>query len=332
MKLRKFTALITTLALAATSFIEAEASQEPTLKNIRQLTFESMGFERAGEAYFSPDERSIIFQATAKGQEGYQMYLMDLEEGAPKLISTGRGRCTCGFFHPNANKVIFASSHEAPEETEEEKEQGGKYRWQRTRYMNIYEADLETGSLKPLTEGSAYHAECAYSPDGSKIVYASDEDGSMNLYLMNSDGSGKQQLTHTSGCYNGGPFFSPDGLKIVFRADRHEENKLQIYIIDLDGANQKQLTDNDAVNWSPYWHPSGLYVAFTTSLHGHDRYEIYLVEIESRKLYRVTDQPLFDGLPVFNRSGDKLMWTSKRGDQKNCQLFIADFLLPQDLR
>lgn len=300
---------------------------EECLKNIRQLTFTEMGFEKAGEAYFSPDDMSIVFQAVPTNEKHYQIYCMDLSEGAPRLVSTGKGACTCAFYHPDGNKIIFASSHSDPIANREEPVHEG-YIWDLTPYMNIYEAKPDGTNLKALTSGPAYHAECAYSPDGNRIIYASNETGSMNLSIMNSDGSDPKQLTSTSGVYNGGPFFSPDGKQVIFRADRDIPDLLQIYLIDIEIGAEKQLTDNEAVNWAPYWHPDGKTIAFTTSLHGHHQYEIYLMHIPTMSLYRVTDHPGFDGLPVFSHDGTKLMWTSKRSADHSCQIFIADFINP----
>lgn len=308
----------------------AQASEEPCLSNIRQLTYPWMNFEKAGEAYFSPDEQSIIFQAVPVGKKHYQMFVMDLKEGIPRIVSTGEGACTCGYFRPDGEKILFASSHEKVTNDEETSDRSGSYKWDLTPYMNIYEANPDGSNLKKLTKGSAYHAECSYSPDGSEILYSSNENGSMNLYIMDSDGTNVRQVTHQNDCYNGGPFFSPDGNRLIFRADREKRHYLQIYLIDKDGSNEVKLTDDDAVNWAPYWHPNGEVVAYTTSIHGHHQYEIYLINIVTGMKYRLTDSPTFDGLPVFNHDGTKIMWTSKRGLDGSCQIFIADFCLPHN--
>ncbi len=302
-------------------------AEELYLSNVEQLTFSLMGFEKAGEAYFSSDDAAILFQAVPTGQKEYQIYRMDLKERVPILVSTGKGACTCAYFHPSKQKIIFASSHSDPNPATEKEPHIG-YKWELTPYMNIYEANPDGTDLKPLTSGPAYHAECAYSPDGTKIVYASNESGSMNLYMMNSDGSHVRQLTHTTNCYNGGPFFSPDGTQVVFRADREHPDLLQIYLFDLADDSETQLTNNRAVNWAPYWYPDGESIAFTTSLHGHHRYEIYLLHLETGALCRLTDSPGFDGLPVFSHDGKKLLWTSKRSDDRSCQIFIANFQNP----
>lgn len=307
-------------------FFDLAHPDENLLDHVEQLTSPKMNFEKAGEAYFSPDSEMIIFQAVPAGEIGYQIFTMDLNTRKIVQISQEAETCTCSFFRPDGKKIIFAAS---PVKTQAQ--QGGKYKWDLTPYMNIYEANIDGTDAIPLTQGPAYHAECAYSPDGTRIVYASNEDGSMNIYSMQSDGANLRQLTHTTDCYNGGPFFSPDGTKIIFRADRDVPDLLQIYMMDCDGSNVVQLTDNGSVNWAPFWHPSQDVIAYTTSIHGHYNYEIYLLSITTGKQYRVTHHPSFDGLPTFNQTGTKLLWTSKRGEDNTSQIFIADFKLPEGL-
>lgn len=314
---------------------EVQSSENSSLFNIRQITFGAMGFEKAGESYFSPDGKTLMFQAVPTGQKEYQIYSIDLQEGVPHLVSTGRGACTCASFRPDGKKIIFASSHEAPDAAESAtpgyQRESNKYEWKFTPYMNIYEANPDGSDLKALTQGPAYSAECAYSNDGKHIVFASNASGSMNLYIMNADGSQIKQITHTTDVYNGGPFFSPDDTAIIYRADHEKKHHLQIYRLNLKDGQTTQLTHNGAVNWAPFWHPQGKVIAFTTSLHGHDQYEIYLLNINSLSLHRLTYNPTFDGLPSFNKEGTQITWTSKRGLDKTCQIFVADFIMPENI-
>lgn len=306
------------------------------LSNVSQLTFPHMGFVKAGEAYFSPDGETVIFQAVPDGQEHYQIYTIPSKGGTPKMVSTGRGACTCAYFRPDGKKIIFASSHEDPRIDKPDfeapvpgyKREGSSYSWDFNPYMDIYEADLNGGNLNNLTKTIGYDAEGAYSKDGKHIVFASNRDGHMNLYAMGFDGSSPRQITKTTDCYNGGPFLSPDGRRVIFRADRQRKDYLQIYMVNLDGSNEVRLTSNDAVNWAPYWHPNSKTVAFTTSLHGHRNYEVYLLNVDTRDFRRVTHSPRFDGLPVFSVDGRRLMWTSQRGNDGSSQVFIAEFTLP----
>ena len=324
------------LILFALSAYSHASLEQPALQNIRQITFPSMGFEKAGESYFSPDGKTLLFQAVPTRKKQYQIYSIDIEKGERGLISTGRGACTCAFFRPDGKKIIFASSHEAPDTTDFQNAPGyqrenNTYQWDFTPYMNIYEANPDGSDLKALTSGPAYDAECAYSPDGSRIVFASNRSGHMNLYTMAADGSDIQQVTHTTASYNGGPFFSPDGTQIIYRADYEKQHYLQIYCIDIHGMHTQQITMNGAVNWAPFWHPNGKVVAFTTSLHGHAQYELYLINSNTGASYRLTHNASFDGLPSFNKGGTQITWTSKTRPHQTCQIFVADFMLPDIL-
>ena len=149
----------------------------------------------------------------------------------------------------------------------------------------------------------------------------------MNLYVCDADGSHVSAVTRTEGCYNGGPFFSPDGNWILFRADRQEKDLLQLFIIRPDGSEERQLTADRDVNWAPFWHPNGKVIAYTTSRHGHRAYQIYLMDIEKDREHRLTYSSTFEGLASFNADGNQITWTSKRGDG-TAQVFVADFVLP----
>jgi Tol biopolymer transport system component len=322
--------------------------ESPYLKNITQLTRD---FARAGEAYFSPDGKKIIFQAEEKGTGNpfYQIFTLDLETGKFHRVSTGVGKTTCSFFSPDGKKVIFASSHLDPnakdeyakelKAREEEKTSGRRrrYVWDFDPHMAIFEANPDGTGLKRLTEGRGYHAEGSYSPDGKSIVFCSnrDDEKSLELYIMDADGKNVRKLTSAPNCYNGGPFFSPDGKKVIFRSDREKKDQLQLYVIDIDGRNEKQLTkDLNWVCWCPYWHKDGKHILYAAADHSNPlvrpNYDLYWMNIETGKTTRITYAPGADVLPVFNPDGTKVVWSSTREGGQPAQVYIADFTPPRD--
>ncbi|MHC5109849.1 MAG: TolB family protein [Planctomycetota bacterium] len=315
--------------------IDAHPQEQSVLSNIRQLTFESMGLTNAGEGYFSPDGRTIIFQATPVGKEDYQIYTMDLVGGEPKMVSTGKGACTCSYFRPDGKKIIFASSHLDPNLGKPTKEQtDDEYEWKFDKHMDIFEADPDGSHLKRLTDTSGYDAEGTYSADGSKIVFTSERDGDLEIYIMDADGQNPRRVTYGKG-YDGGPFFSPDMKMILYRGDRRNDGhmNLQIRMVDANGKNDRALTDNPIFNWCPSWHPDGEVFIFTQADHrGRPNYDLYMMDRAGRRLTRITHDMNFDGLPVFSPDGKRLMWTSKRNGVSDSQLFIADFTLPAALQ
>lgn len=305
------------------------------LSNIRQITFEKMGFDKAGEAYFDPKSDRIIFQAVPKGKELYQIYVMDLNEGVPRMVSTGVGYCTCSYFHPKEDKIIFASTHLGPDaERLPPGSEGGRYSWDYHPALDIFEADPDGSNLKRLTTTTGYDAEGTYSPDGTKIVFNSRRTGDNEIFVMDADGSDPKRLTFTEGD-DGGPFFSPDQSRILYRADHIGDGNLQLRIMNADGSGDRAINPNNVFNWCPSWHPSGESIIFTRADHGAPggpNYDLYMITPEGEPLIRITHDGSFDGLPIFSPDGSRLMWTSKRGGLSGAQIFLADFTLPAELR
>lgn len=322
-----------------------------SLKNIRQLTTDLLpdggGFSRAGEAYFSPDGRLIIYQAVRGDNPFYQIYTQRLDGSAPRRVSTGRGRTTCAYFHPDGNKIMFASSHLDPqvvateaaerkkieEEAADPAKRRRRYEWVFDEYMDIFEANPDGSDMKRLTDAPGYDAEGCYSPDGKQIVFCSTRGGDPDLYIMNSDGTDVRVLVRAPG-YDGGPFFSPDGKRVIFRSDRKEKDLLQLYVVNTDGTGERALTDNSGVNWCPYWHPDGRHIVYAFADYSNPsvrpNFDLYLMNVETTKVERLTHAPAADVLPVFSPDGKKLMWTSARRDgTKDSQIFIADFNLTE---
>jgi TolB protein len=350
MSLRLFATFGIALSLVTAALAEESLSplESKYLRNVRQVT---SGMVKAGEGYFSPDGKQIVYQAVPPDYPFYQIYTQPLAGGAPRRLSTGRGRTTCAYFHPTENKVLFASSHEDPKldqteeaarkEDEENKRLGRRprYKWDFDPHMDIYEADLEGNILRRLTDAKGYDAEGAYSKDGKLIAFCSDRDGDPQIFLMNSDGTGQKKLTDAPG-YDGGPFISPDQKWIVFRSDRKVREHLQIYVIDIDGQHETALTDTNGVNWGPYWHPTKPYLIWSGADHSdpnaRPNYDLWLAKYEVRdgkftigEPLRITDFSGADVLPVFSPDGSQLMWTSTRSEDHSSQLFIADFVLPE---
>jgi hypothetical protein len=145
----------------------------------------------------------------------------------------------------------------------------------------------------------------------------------MEIYTMRSDGSDLRRLTTARG-YDGGPFFSPDGARIVWRRFSEAGDTAEVYSMARDGSDVRRLTSLGVMSWAPFYHPSGEYVIFTTNRHGFDDFELYLVDARGRSVpVRVTRTPGFDGLPAFSPDGRTLSWTSRRTPSRRSQIFLA---------
>jgi Tol biopolymer transport system component len=329
---------------------EEAPAEEHFLTRVRRLTFAG---RRAGEGYFSPDGKQMVFQDERDSDNPfYQIFKIDMETGDTVKISPGSGKTTCSFIRPGTGDVQFASTHLDPETLDLQRQelefrasgQERRYSWDYDAWMDIFVAPADGGDLIQLTDARGYDAEASYSPDGEWIVFSSmrdaynrelgEEDQARletnpsyfaEIYLMRADGSEQRRLTHVPG-YDGGPFFFPDGSRIIWRRFDEEGLTADVYSMKPDGSDERQLTDFGAMSWAPYVHPSGEYVFFASNKHGFGNFEVFIVDVEgTREPVRVTFTDGFDGLPVPTPDGKQLAWTSTRHKGEGGQLYLGQW-------
>jgi Tol biopolymer transport system component len=328
-------------SLILTSFLFAQ--KEKYLSNINQLTF---GGSNA-EAYFSGDGQQLIFQATTGELQCDQIFTMNIDGSNTKLVSTGKGRTTCGYFFPDGKKIVYASTHDDSRKCPPDPDRSKGYVWGVFNAYDIYVANADGSKPQKLAASKGYDAEATISPDGKEVVFTSTRDGDLELYIMNADGTNVRRLTNDKG-YDGGAFFSPDGKQIVYRA-HHPTNdadikeyetllkqelvkptRMELFVINSDGTDKRRITNNGAANFAPYFTPDGKRIIFSSNLHDPDKFdfELFLVDIDGKNLERVTFSPGFDGFPMFSPDGKKFVFVSARNatSRREFNIFMADWV------
>lgn len=329
---------------------EIAIQPEPHLKNLKQLTF---GGDNA-EAYFSFDNSSIVFQSNnAKwGLQCDQIFWTKLSDMGspdykPALVSTGLGRTTCSYFMPGDSQLVYASTHLGAKECPPTPETSGAYLWPIYKDFDIFVSNKPGKIVNQLTNQTGYDAEATVSPDGKSIVFTSTRSGDLELWIMDIDGKNQRQITNGLG-YDGGAFFSPDSKQLVFRASRpqtEEEIKkykdylsrdlvaptnMEIYTVNVDGSNLKQITHLGKANWAPFFHPNGKKIIFSSNHHssrGYD-FQLYMINLDGTGLEKITNNSIFNAFPMFSPDGKKLIFSSNRnnGGTRDTNLFIADWV------
>ncbi len=343
--------VLVALVVGGVVFAQDAPNQERDfLTRVRRLTVEG---KRAGEGYWSPDGKRLVLQSEREPDNPfYQMYVMDLTSGDTTRISPGLGKTTCAFFRPGSDEILFASTHHDPKSKQYQDEElafraSGKerrYAWDYDPEMEIYAYKEGTKTLTRLTSVKGYDAEAGYSPDGQWIVFSStrtafdhaltpaeekqlatDPAWFAEIYVMKADGSGQRRLTTTPG-YDGGPFFTPDGKKILWR--RFDEQGLiaDVWMMNPDGTEPKQVTNFKSMSWAPYMHASGEYILFASNKLGFENFEVYMVDAAGAKEpVRITYSNGFDGLPVPSPDGTQIAFTSARSGGGAGQIFLAQW-------
>lgn len=315
-------------------------SGESHLTNIRRLT---SGGENA-EAYWSADGQWITFQSTRDGRTCDQQYTMRADGSQLTKVSVG-GKTTCGWFLPGARQLLFASTHAADTTCPARPDPSKGYVWGIDPF-DLYTVDRDGKNLKRLTNYGVYTAEAVLSPDGKRIVFTSLKDGDLDIYTMNVDGTDVKQLTNTPG-YDGGPWWSPDGTKIAYRAWHPTDpdslkayhdllgqrmirpNRMELFVMNADGSDQRQITTLGGANFGPSWTPDGKRIIFSSN-HKNPRsrnFDLFIIGIDGSGLERITTNEDFDGFPMFSPDGKQLIWASNRAGTKSGEtnLFIADW-------
>jgi Tol biopolymer transport system component len=316
---------------------------ERHLKNVRQLTF---GGENA-EAYWSGDGRSLIFQSKREGRACDQIYTMRADGSDQRMVSTGDGTTTCSYLFPTKKRILYASTHLAARECPTPPDRSRGYVWAIYPGFDIFTARPDGTQVRRLTTTPGYDAEATMSTDGRKIVFTSMRGGDLDIYTMDADGRNVRRLTDALG-YDGGPFFSRDGKHIVYRSfhpktpeqvERYkkllaenviEPGNFEIWVMDADGRNKRQVTTLGAASFAPYFTPDGRRVIFSSN-HPNPRgrnFDLYLVNLDGTGLERVTHDESFDGFPMFSPDGRRLVFASNRNARTrgDTNIFVADWV------
>jgi Tol biopolymer transport system component len=349
MKIRFFFSLIVITSIFATNVPgqsnSLTVSGEKHLQNIKQLTF---GGENA-EAYFSFDGKKLIFQSKRDQLQCDQIFTMNIDGSDVKMISNGEGRTTCSYYLKGGKKVLYASTHGGGKECPPNPDFSKGYVWAVYPDYDIYTSTPDGKNIKKLTNSPGYDAEATVSPNGKKIVFTSERDGDLELYSMDTNGKNVKRLTNEPG-YDGGAFFSPDSKMIVYRGSHPTDPKLierdkqllkehlivpttfEIWVMNADGSNKRQVTKLNAASFAPFFTPDGKRIIFCTNYFATDprkrNFDLAIINIDGTGLERVTYNETFDGFPMFSPDGKKLVFASNRNAAKtgDTNVFIADWV------
>ena len=133
---------------------------------------------------------------------------------------------------------------------------------------DIYVMNADGKNQKNITQGPFSHDSApSWSPDGERIAFVSDRDGNFEIYVMAADGENQRNRTKNPFA-DKAPSWSPDGKRIAFVSDRDGHvpkgrvlPNFEIYMMDADGGNQRNLTNNPHDDCCPSWFNSALAVS-----------------------------------------------------------------------
>ncbi len=286
---------------AAKQAAEAARLESQLVSGVRQITFEG---RRAGEGYFSADGSRMVFQSERDpANPFYQIFVTDLETGDIQKVSPGHGMTTCGWIHPSGDRVMFASTHDDAEAVEKQKAEfklrenskKRRYSWSYDPQYEIYSQDLNSGKYTRLTNARGYDAEGSYSPDGKQIAFASN------------------RLAYSR------PL--SDREKERFEID--PSFMMDIFIMNSDGTNVRQLTDVAGYDGGPFFSPDGTRICWRRFSEDGATAEVFTMKTDGTDVKRLTSIGAMSWAPFFHPSGDYLIFTTNLQGFGNFELYLV---------
>jgi serine/threonine-protein kinase len=219
----------------------------------------------SGDAYspsWSPDGSKLVF--TARLQDRWQLYTMEVEYGTIAALDTGPGDARGPTWSPSGTRIAYYSDRAGNDD--------------------IYVFSFLNGSVMRLTFDTAGERYPVWSPDERRLAYQSELNNTLYVSVMDADGSNATNLTqHTENNY--WPSWSPDGQKLAFVCERY--TPVSICILDLNTGYETRLTHFNTHAASPNWAGDGAWIAFARWENG-ESCEIYRMRSDGTEVQRLT--------------------------------------------
>lgn len=236
---------------------------------VRKLTDLNINIRFSGGVAWSADGGQIIFFNGPRGN----LWRLSVSGGVPEPIgAAGQG---VGGLTLRGNRLAYA---------------------QETVDWNIWQVDLK-GSKSlgqrpaPVITSTRFDDSPQFSPDGKKIVFASDRSGTTEIWLCDRDGQNPVQLTSFDGPLTGTPRWAPDGRQIAF--DTRSQGNPDVWVLSLDGGQPRRLTTEPSEDAVPSWSRDGRWVYFGSNRSG--RRQIWKMPAEGGPAVQLTKDGGFEG-------------------------------------
>ena len=173
----------------------------------------------------------------------------------------------------------------------------------------------------------------------AQIVFISQRDGNSEIYVMDADGGNQRRLTNNP-TSDYAPSWSPDGKRIAFvsnrdgHVDANGRLTSEVYVMDADGGNPRNLTDHPERDSAPSWSPDGKRIAFESNREaGREdphNYEIYVMDADGNNPQNLTNSPEEDRSPSWSPDGKRIAFSAVRDGHFKNNLDITDEIYVMD--
>lgn len=262
-----------------------------------------------GRSYFtadwSPDGERLAFTSRQNGLAS--IYIMELGDGTMRRLTDDSEDASYADWSPDGNYIVYNVGLES-----------GRHLFVRA----TSGADRRQLTGEPGTEDSYPD----WSPDGDQIVFArydhiavEGEDVDAEIFLLDLEKGNTARPLNVRGT---SPAFSPDGTRIAFVSDLNGSQ--DIYVMDVDGNNIVQITDDPYYDLWPAWSPDGDRIVFVSVSEREGNWDLYSVRVDGGNRERLTDHPAPDYAPAWSPDGTRIAFDSNREGVLSIYIMDAD--------
>ena len=261
----------------------------------------------------SPDGRTVAFVSTRDGVPAIYLLALDRRDEPPLRVRT-KGSAGAPAWSPDGARLAFVCQRDGQADICVVGRDGSDER------LVVASPSGSTDRAQRLTDATAAGKDPAWSPDGTRIAFASNRDGKHELYVMRSDGGELERLTKNDD-NDERPSWSPDGMKLAFM--REHAGVTDIYTIDVATRREQLLTPEPGSDSEPAWSPDGTRIAFISARTGD--FEIYVMQADGSHQVAVTGDPARDADPAWSPDSRQIVFASNRStvDYSDNDLFIT---------
>lgn len=225
---------------------------------------------------------TMCYYANPEGD--YNIYTRSLDSAAkPMQITDHPAPDVLPEFSPDDNQIVFMSMRDSS-----------------SRDMFLMNAD--GSNVQALTDNEDYEESPSWSPNGKEIVFTrqlrdpNDSSHAANgeIHILDLAKKEERRLTNKPG-YDSGARFSPDGEQIAFYGE--QDGLWDIYLIETNGQNLRNLTQDSIECYSPSWSPSGDKLVYTAG--SRNDYDLWVIDLKTREKTQLTDTPGRDQGPFW---------------------------------